>query len=40
MFELQTRVNKIFSDDPDIEHYVAFIGSGGQGTGNTGSAAF
>jgi multidrug efflux pump len=36
MFELQTRVNKIFSEDPDIEHYVAFIGSGGQGTGNTG----
>jgi hydrophobe/amphiphile efflux-1 (HAE1) family protein len=37
MFQLQTRVNKIFSEDPDIEHYVAFIGSGGQGTGNTGS---
>jgi hydrophobe/amphiphile efflux-1 (HAE1) family protein len=37
MFALQTRVNKIFSDDPDIEHYVAFIGSGGQGTGNTGA---
>ena len=38
MFDLQTRVNKVFSDDPDVEHYVAFIGSGGQGTGNTGSA--
>ncbi len=37
MFDLQTRVNKIFSDDPDIAHYVSFIGSGGQGTGNTGS---
>jgi multidrug efflux pump subunit AcrB len=37
MLQLQTRVNKIFSEDPDIEHYVAFIGSGGQGTGNTGS---
>jgi hydrophobe/amphiphile efflux-1 (HAE1) family protein len=37
MFELQTRVNKIFSEDPDVEHYVTFIGSGGQGTGNTGS---
>ncbi len=37
MFQLQTRVNRIFSEDPDIEHYVAFIGSGGQGTGNTGS---
>ncbi len=38
MFELQTQVNKILSDDPDIEHYVSFIGSGGQGTGNTGAA--
>jgi hydrophobe/amphiphile efflux-1 (HAE1) family protein len=37
MFELQTQVNKIISADPDIEHYVAFIGSGGQGTGNTGA---
>jgi hydrophobe/amphiphile efflux-1 (HAE1) family protein len=37
MLQLQTRVNKIFSEDPDVEHYVAFIGSGGQGTGNTGS---
>jgi multidrug efflux pump len=37
MLKLQTQVNKIFSEDPDIEHYVAFIGSGGLGTGNTGS---
>jgi hydrophobe/amphiphile efflux-1 (HAE1) family protein len=37
MFDLQTRVNKIISEDPDIDHYVAFIGSGGLGTGNTGS---
>jgi multidrug efflux pump len=37
MFKLQTQVNKIFSEDPDIQHYVAFIGSGGTGTGNTGS---
>ncbi len=37
MFRLQTQVNKIFSEDPDIDHYVAFIGSGGLGTGNTGS---
>jgi multidrug efflux pump len=38
MFRLQTRVNKILTDDPDIEHYVSFIGSGGLGTGNTGNA--
>ena len=38
MFRLQTRVNAVLSADPDIEHYVAFIGSGGFGTGNTGSA--
>ncbi|MBV9948942.1 MAG: efflux RND transporter permease subunit, partial [Myxococcales bacterium] len=38
MFRLQTQVNKILSEDPDIDHYVAFIGSGGFGTGNTGSA--
>ncbi len=38
MFRLQTKVNKVLSEDPDIAHYVAFIGSGGFGTGNTGSA--
>jgi multidrug efflux pump len=38
MFRLQTKVNRVLSADPDIEHYVAFIGAGGQGTGNTGSA--
>ena len=37
MLQLQTKVNKIFDEDPDIDHYVAFIGSGGLGTGNTGS---
>jgi multidrug efflux pump len=37
MFKLQTEVNKIFTEDPDIDHYVSFIGSGGLGTGNTGS---
>jgi multidrug efflux pump len=37
MMNLQTQVNRIFSEDPDIDHYVSFIGSGGQGTGNTGS---
>jgi hydrophobe/amphiphile efflux-1 (HAE1) family protein len=37
MFRLQTQVNTILSEDPDIDHYVAFIGSGGLGTGNTGS---
>ena len=39
MFELQTQVNKILSEDPDVDHYVSFIGSGGLGTGNTGSAS-
>jgi hydrophobic/amphiphilic exporter-1 (mainly G- bacteria), HAE1 family len=38
MFRLQTQVNRVLSGDPDIDHYVAFIGSGGMGTGNTGSA--
>jgi hydrophobe/amphiphile efflux-1 (HAE1) family protein len=38
MFRLQTQVNKILKEDPDIDSYVAFIGSGGLGTGNTGSA--
>jgi hydrophobe/amphiphile efflux-1 (HAE1) family protein len=38
MFELQTQVNRVLSSEPEIDHYVAFIGSGGLGTGNTGSA--
>ncbi len=38
MFRLQTQVNKILVDEPDIAHYVSFIGSGGFGTGNTGNA--
>jgi multidrug efflux pump len=38
MVRLQTQVNKILSGDPDVDHYVSFTGSGGQGTGNTGSA--
>ena len=38
MFRLQTEVNRIISEDPDIDHYVSFIGSGGFGTSNTGNA--
>ncbi|HLK40934.1 MAG TPA: efflux RND transporter permease subunit, partial [Polyangiaceae bacterium] len=38
MFRLQTQVNSILLEDPDVEHFVAFIGSGGFGTGNTGNA--
>jgi multidrug efflux pump len=38
MFRLQTQVNRILKEDPDIDSYVSFIGSGGLGTGNTGSA--
>jgi hydrophobe/amphiphile efflux-1 (HAE1) family protein len=38
MFRLQKEVNEVLSKDPDIDHYVAFIGSGGLGTGNTGNA--
>jgi hydrophobe/amphiphile efflux-1 (HAE1) family protein len=38
MLRLQTQVNRVISDDPDVDHYVAFIGSGGFGQGNTGSA--
>ncbi|MBF0546975.1 MAG: efflux RND transporter permease subunit [Candidatus Riflebacteria bacterium] len=36
MFRLQTQVIKILGEDPDIEHYISFIGSGGFGTSNTG----
>jgi multidrug efflux pump len=38
MFRLQSEVNRVLSADPDVDHYVAFIGSGGFGTGNTGQA--
>jgi multidrug efflux pump subunit AcrB len=38
MLRLQTEVNRGLSEDPDVDHYVSFIGSGGFGTGNTGSA--
>ncbi|MGH7437715.1 MAG: efflux RND transporter permease subunit, partial [Polyangiaceae bacterium] len=38
MKRLAERVNKVLDKDPDIAHYVAFIGSGGFGTSNTGSA--
>ncbi len=38
MFRLQKQVIKILGDDPDLQHYVSFIGSGGFGTGNTGRA--
>ncbi len=32
MLRLQTQVNRVFDADPDIEHYVSFMGSGGFGT--------
>jgi hydrophobe/amphiphile efflux-1 (HAE1) family protein len=38
MERLQVQVNQILVEDPDVEHYVSFIGSGGLGTSNTGSA--
>jgi multidrug efflux pump len=38
MFHLETQVNDVLDKDPDIDHYVAFIGSGGFGTSNTGNA--
>ena len=38
MLRLQTQVNQIIKDDPDVDHFVSFIGSGGMGTSNTGSA--
>ncbi|MGH7282249.1 MAG: efflux RND transporter permease subunit, partial [Polyangiaceae bacterium] len=38
MFKLESQVNDILSSDPDIDHYVSFIGSGGFGIGNTGRA--
>ncbi len=36
MVRLQSQVNKILGDDPDIDHYVSFVGSGGFNTTNTG----
>jgi hydrophobe/amphiphile efflux-1 (HAE1) family protein len=36
MARLQRQVNKVLGDDPDIDHYISFIGSGGFGTTNTG----
>jgi multidrug efflux pump subunit AcrB len=38
MLRLQIQVNKILREDPDVDHFVSFMGSGGLGTGNTGSA--
>ncbi len=38
MLRLQTTVNEVINADPDVDHFVSFIGSGGMGTGNTGSA--
>src|SRR5262249_44124446 len=37
MMRLQNQVNAILKQDPDIDHYLAFIGAGGTGTSNTGS---
>jgi multidrug efflux pump len=38
MKRLQTLVNGVIAADPDVDHFVSFIGSGGLGTSNTGSA--
>jgi hydrophobe/amphiphile efflux-1 (HAE1) family protein len=38
MERLAKAVNGVLDKDPDVDHYVAFIGSGGFGTTNTGSA--
>jgi hydrophobe/amphiphile efflux-1 (HAE1) family protein len=38
MVRLQTKVNRVLSADPDVAHFVSFIGAGGLGAGNTGSA--
>jgi multidrug efflux pump len=36
MERLQREVNAVLDRDPDVGHYVTFIGSGGFGVGNTG----
>ena len=36
MSRLQRQVNDVLGADPDIDHYISFIGSGGFGTTNTG----
>ncbi len=38
MKHLQMQVNQIIREDPDVEHFVSFTGSGGLGTSNTGMA--
>ncbi len=38
MLRLQKQVNAVIGEDPDVDHFVAFIGSGGFGTSNTGNA--
>ena len=38
MLRLQTQVNEIIHADPDVDHFISFMGSGGLGTSNTGSA--
>src|ERR1019366_2297393 len=38
MRRLQLQVNKILVEDPDVDHSTSFMGSGGMGTSNTGSA--
>ncbi len=38
MKHLAEKVNAVLDKDPDVDHYVAFIGSGGFGTTNTGNA--
>jgi hydrophobe/amphiphile efflux-1 (HAE1) family protein len=37
MKRLQERVNEIVGADPDVDHYISYLGSGGLGTANTGS---
>ena len=38
MRRLELQVNKVVSEDPDVDHFVSFTGSGGFGTSNMGSA--
>jgi multidrug efflux pump len=38
MRRLQLQVNKVVGEDPDVDHFVSFTGSGGFGTSNMGSA--
>jgi multidrug efflux pump subunit AcrB len=37
MRDRQMKLNKVVHADPDVDHFISFIGAGGNGAGNTGT---